>query len=80
MHPITSIALKKRLMEKACGLRLLIISGGRFPTFPTCCQAVRRLELVGDAIDANEAQRPLGKRGEVMESWNRRVVETKPVG
>eukprot|EP00490_Sorites_sp_Unknown_P000113 CAMPEP_0114687630 /NCGR_PEP_ID=MMETSP0191-20121206/62709_1 /TAXON_ID=126664 /ORGANISM="Sorites sp." /LENGTH=203 /DNA_ID=CAMNT_0001974383 /DNA_START=48 /DNA_END=660 /DNA_ORIENTATION=- len=35
LHPITSIALKKRLMEKA----------------------VRRLQLVGDPIDANEAQR-----------------------
>ncbi|CAJ1340728.1 unnamed protein product [Effrenium voratum] len=35
LHPMTSIALKKRLMEKA----------------------VRRLELVGDPIDANEAQR-----------------------
>jgi len=35
LHPITPIALKKRMMEKA----------------------VRRLQLVGDPIDANEAQR-----------------------
>eukprot|EP00913_Durusdinium_trenchii_P016332 g15351.t1 len=35
LHPITSIALKKRLMDKA----------------------VRRLQLVGDPIDASEAQR-----------------------
>lgn len=39
--------------------RLLIISGGAFQ--PPCRQAARRLELVGDAIDANEAQRPLGE-------------------
>ena len=55
LHPITSIALKKRMMEKARERRKTRLDGA--PCSFICLEAVRRLQLVGDPIDANEAQR-----------------------